>query len=359
MKTNTELKSLTLGFTVGSLFDMKEAEAIFDNNTEEERELLYRDYFKQMNQEGKCFKPGPALGLYVALHFLKGKLPEELITFRFGLSSRFDTVHEGTITLFNSLKNYLLTEEYDFFPDYISLTGGLGQVSPHKMQGADLVFTSSDSSAKEYHNNGMSSIHLPNMSELQNLKLYQNRKNNINFIFDFDGVVADASSEIVYQAAKKIEGLKPLEAFRLNEMNNMDSPMSLGPLGVFLQKASLIVAHYQKKMLANEIKAKDIPFETRILTARGGVSSCRALKTLSHYGIQVSRADFNEGRPKHIALSMLDENNINLFLEDSLIHVDGARKNVNHIMAGLVFNDYTSGKISLDTTVELLRLNNP
>lgn len=347
---------LTLGFTAGTLFDMKEAETIFEQNTEEDREGLYRKYFEKMNKEGQVFKPGPALGLYISLHRLRKQIPTNIIQLRFGLSSRFDTAHEGAVTLFNSLDHYLFNDNEDFMPDYISLTGGLEQASPHKMQGADIVFTSSDSSAKIYHNNGMASTEIPNISELQNMKMFQNRNNTINFIFDFDGVVVDHTSEMVYQAAKKVDGMVPLEAFRLNEIANRNKPMELGPLGCFLQKSSLIVAYYQKKMLANEIKAKDIPFETRILTARGGAATFRIVKTLTHYGIQVSRADFADGRPKHLALSMLDENNINLFLEDSRVHVDGARKNVNHIMAGLVFNDYTSGKATLDETIEKLTI---
>lgn len=356
MNIKAENTVLTFGFTAGALFDMKDAEAIFEQNTEENREKLYRDYFAKMNENGQFFKPGPALGLYISLQNLSHKLPKDIIQLRFGLSTRFDTVHEGATTLFNSIDHYLFTDEKDFVPDYISLTGGLEQASPHKMQGADIVFTSSDSSAKEYHNNGIASTQIPNISELQNLKMFQNKDNGINFIFDFDGVVVDHSSEMVYQAAKKVTGLEPLEAFRLNEIKNRQNPMNLGPLGVFLQKASLIVSYYQKMMLANEIKAKDIPFETRILTARGGSGSFRIIKTLTHYGIQVSRADFACGRPKHIALAMLDEKDINLFLEDSRIHVDGARNNVGHVMAGLVFNDYTSGKVSLDETIKQLKI---
>ena len=346
---------LTFGFTAGTLFDMKEAEHVFEQNTEETRHNLYREYFANMNEKGEVFKPGPALGMYIALHHLRKILPENLIKLRFGITGRFDTNHAGAVTLANSLEHYLLKDGDDFVPDYISLTDGFEQASSHKIQSADVVFTSSDNSAKEYHNNGMASIHIPNISELQNIKMYQNRDAKINFIFDFDGVVVDHRSEIVYQAAKQIKGLDPIEAFRLNEVENMNVPMELGPLGVFLQKASLIVAYFQKKMLSNEIKSEEIPFKTRILTARGGAASLRVLKTLTHYNIQVSRADFADGNPKYIALAMLDEKEINLFLEDSFIHVDGARKNANHVMAGLVFNDYTSGKVCLEQTVETLR----
>lgn len=346
---------LTFGFTAGTLFDMKEAETIFEASSEEERHNRYREYFARMNARGEVFKPGPALGMYIALQGLRAKIPEDLIKLRFGLTARFDTNHEGAITLANSLEHYFLKDGKDLLPDYCSLTGYLEQSSSHKVKNADVVFTSSDSSAKEYHNSGIAAIHIPNISELQNMKMYNNRDEKINFIFDFDGVVVDHGSEIVYQAAKQIEGVDPIKAFNMNEIENRNIPMQLGPLGLFLQKASLIVAHYQKQILQNEIKPEDVPFETRIMTARGGGAVLRVLKTLTYYNIQVSRADFEDGSPKYIALGMLDENAINLFMEDSFVHVDGARRNANHVMAGLVFNDYTSGRVCLEETVAKLR----
>ena len=346
---------LTFGFTAGTLFDMKSAEAIFDNSSETDKHQKYRDYFKKMNENGEILKPGPALGLYIALHHLKQKLPKDLILMRFGISCRFDTDHAGVDTLTNSLAHYLLTEKEDFMPDYISLTGVFSQANAHKIQNADLVFTSSDNSAKEYHNSGIASIHIPNIDEDQNMRMYNNRNSKINFIFDFDGVVADPSSELVYQAAKKIDGLDPINTFRLNEIEKMNTPIPLGPLGVFIIKTSVIVEHYQKLMLANKIQIKDIPFETRILTARGGAASLRVLKSMNHYHMQVSRADFADGNPKYIALSMLEHDEINLFMEDSFIHVEGARNNTDHVLAGLVFNDYTSGKLTLEAQVEELK----
>lgn len=345
---------LTFGFTLGTLFDMKESEKVFNDNPKETRETLYRQYFAEMNKKGEVFKKGTALGLYIALHNLRKVLPNDILRIRFGISSRFDTNHEGLTTLLNSLDHYVMKNNEDLMPDYISLTGGLEQASSHKMQGADLVFTSSDSSAKDYHNSGIAAVHIPNLSEEQNEAMYDNRFNPINFIFDFDGVLADHKSEMVYQAAKKIGNLDPVEEFRVNELKNRDTPMNLGPLGAAARKLSRVVAYYQRQMLNNEIEAKDIPFKDHLLTARGGSATFRVMKTLTHYDIQLSRADFADGRPKHIALNMLNKSEINLFLEDSRVHVDGARDNVPHVIAGLVFNDYTAGNETLNEAVKNL-----
>lgn len=357
-KNKNAMPVLTMGFTAGALFDMKDSENVFDKSGKLERETLYRNYFAEMNKKNEILKPGPALGLYIALNRLKQILPKDLIEIKLGLTSRFDSSHAGVTTLYSSLEHYMLKDGNDYMPDYLSLTGGLEQASPHKMQGADVVFTTSDTSAIEYHKNGVASVHIQNISEEQNILTFNNRNNPINFIFDFDGVVGDHNSEMVYQAAKKIGNIDPVEAFRLFELKNKDLPQPLGPLGVFLKKASVIVAYYQKEMLENRIEPDQIPFETRIMTARGGSATCRVIKTLAHNGIQVTRTDFLCGRPKHIPLAMLNEKNINLFLEDSLVHIDGVREKVPYVMAGLVVNDLTSGDDNLEKVIsELMKEN--
>lgn len=352
----TDKKVLTFGFTAGTLFDMKECESVYEKSAVGEKEKYYRHYFKQMNSKKEVLKPGPALGLYIALHKLKGKIPADLIKLRFGITTRFDTIHEGTTTLFNSLRHYLLiSENEDMMPDYISLTNGMEQASSHKMQGADVVFTSSDKSAKEYYSNGVAAINLQNISKNHNEEMYQNRNNNINFIFDFDGVVADHTSEMVYQAAKRVENLNPIDEFRKHEIANSEKPMALGPLGEFIKKTSVIVDYFHNKMVNNEISHEDIPLKTQILTARGGAAVFRVAKTLSYNSIKVSKADFADGREKYLALNMLKKEDLNLFLEDSLVHIEGARKFNDHVMAGLVFNDYNAGKDNLDATVAFLK----
>ena len=71
--------------------------------------------------------------------------------------------------------------------------------------------------------------------------------------------------------------------------------------------------------------------------------------------IKVRRADFAEGREKYMALDMLKKEDLKLFLEDSLVHIEGARKYNDHVMAGLVFNDYNAGKDNLDFNIAFLK----
>lgn len=350
-------EQIVVGFTAGTLFDMKEAEYIYENSKIEDKETNYRNFFKKMNENGEIFKQGPALGLYIALKKLQNSLPPDLITMRFGITSRFDTVHDGVTTLFSSLKYYLLDEGgKDLMPEYISLTSGDDQATSHKMQGADLVFTSSSLLAKEYYQNGVPAVHIPNISVMQNIEMYNKRNGNINIIFDFDGVIADPSSEMVYQAAKKIKGLKPIEEFQKNEIENIDIPMDLGPLGEFSKKLSVIVNYFQERKLKSEIIPYAPYLKTQILTARGEAAIFRVIKTLTINSIKVNKTDFASGREKYLALNMLNKEDINLFLEDSVVHVEGARKYSDHVLAGLVLNDYTTNSQILSKIEEKLKV---
>lgn len=315
---------LTIGFTAGTLFDMKEAEDIFEKAPDNEKQKRYRDFFQKMNEKGETFSVGPALGLYIALQELKGKVPEDVMQIRFGLSSKFDSAHPGAVTLFNSIEKYMMSDGKHHAPDYHALTGGFEQASKHKIQDADLVFTSSKNSANLYYNNGMASVFIPNRSAKLNNLSYKNRNNNINIYCDYDGVIGDVDSETVYQVAKQMKDVNPVNTFRDHEVLNSKNLMELGPLGDVLKKFGKIVSYYQDKLLTTNLKEEDIPFKTVLLTARGGGAAIRAFNTLNSKGISLSQCLFMDGVNKNEALSQAHKSEITLFLDDGEAHFDRA-----------------------------------
>lgn len=350
---NTEDNVLTIGFTAGTLFDMKEAEKVFENAPDKDKQKLYREYFKDMNAKNQTFKVGPALGLYIALQELKSKIPESVLTIRFGVSSKFDTAHPGANTLFNSISHYLMKDGQHHAPDYHSLTGGFEQASAHKIQGADLVFTSSDKSADLYYNNGIASVYIPNRSPELNMNSYKNRKNNLNIYCDYDGVIGDVESESVYQAAKKLADLNAVNTFRDHEVSKAHIPMELGPLGDVLKKLGRVVEYYHDKLTKNEIKENNIPFKTILLTARGGGAAIRAFNTLNTKGITLSQSLFMDGKNKNDALTLAHKKEITLFLDDGRVHFDRAVE-LENVIAGYVPNELTVGKINIDERMKRL-----
>lgn len=349
MKIDNRENILTIGFTAGTLFDMKEAEKIFEDAPSKDKQKLYREYFKEMNAKGQTFKPGPALGLYIALYELKSKIPEDVLKITFGLSSKLDAAHPGANTLFNSMIHYLIKDGKDYIPDYQAFTGGREQAPVHKMHNADLVFTSSDKSADLYYNNGIGSVYVPNRTPQLNMVAYKNRNNNLNIYCDYDGVIGDVESESVYQAAKRLnhEKVNPIHAFRDHEIANANTPMELGPLGVVLKKLGRVVEHFQEKLVLNEIKESEIPFKTILLTARGGGAAIRAFNTLNANGIHLSQSLFMDGRNKNDALILAHKKEVTLFLDDGRIHFDRAVE-LDNVIAGYVPNELTVGKINLE-----------
>lgn len=359
----SEKNVLTIGFTAGTLFDMKDAEQIFEKADEAEKQKLYRTFFKEMNERNEIFKPGPALGLYMAFQNLKSKIEgyqkddsvivKPNLKIRFGLSSKFDSAHPGAITLFNSLEHYMMKENEHNFPDYINLTGGFEQASPHKIQDADLVFTSSNDSANLYYNNGIASVFIPNRTPKLNLDSYRNRKSNLNIYCDYDGVIGDANSESVFQAALQITGIDPVNTFRDHEVSKSREPMELGPLGDVLKKFGYIVEFYKDQLMANKIKEDEIPFKTILLTARGGGASARAFHTLSQKEISLSQCLFMDGVNKNEALSMVHKKDITLFLDDGEKHFHRAMT-LDNIIPGYVPNELTVGNINMHEQLEKL-----
>jgi 5'-nucleotidase len=355
--------TLTIGFTAGTLFDMKEAEDIFEKADDKDKQRLYRAYFKEMNDKNDIFKPGPALGLYMAFQNLKDKIKvsENVETvaentnllIRFGLSSKFDSAHPGAITLFNSIEHYMMKEGQHHSPDYLNLTGGFEQAMAHKIQDADLVFTSSDKSADLYYNNGIASVYIPNKGPKFNLDSYKNHKSNLNIYCDYDGVIGDANSESLFQAALQLKDIDPVNTFRDHEVSKSREPMELGPLGGVLKKFGIIVEFYKEKLMANEIKEEDIPFKTILLTARGGGAASRAFHTLNQKGISLSQCLFMDGVNKNEALSLVHKKDMTLFLDDGKKHFERAMT-LDNIIAGYVPNELTVGNI--DMKEKLLRL---
>jgi hypothetical protein len=341
---------LTIGFSAGSLFDIQAVEKIY----EEEGLKAYIDKLSKMDEKGETFGPGPALGLYLALRNLKDQIPDDVLEIRFGMVSRHSPNHESA-PIFRSYRTLIADASADIEIskelDYLSFTDGRSPLKYHKAQGADLVFSTSESAAKEYYENGIAAIYIPNTSAARNLEMYERRDQKIVLVSDFDGVIGDVLSEYNYQNAKLAgEGVNPLEVFRRNERINRDSPMELGPLGNVVKKLGAIVEYYSEQKIEKKIKVDDIPYETIVVTARGGSAFERFNMTQKMHGIKVSQAHLMDGRNKNLILDIIADENKNaniLFIDDGKVHFDRAL-DLKDILAGFVHNDLTVGKIIPD-----------
>lgn len=337
---------LTIGFSAGSLFDIKALEEIY----EKEGLKAYKSKLNEMNENGESFLPGPALGFYLALRKLKNMIPNEIMNIRFGMMSKNSLDYE-TEPLFRSIRKYIADDSSELNIskefDYVSFLDGDSAIPYHKAQGADLVFSTSTSSAKDYYNNGIAALYIPNVDAEKNMEMYLKKDNKIILVSDFDGVIGDVHSEMNYQNAKLIDGVDPIEIFRMNEKLNRDIPMGLGPLGNVVKKLGLLVEYFTEQRIEGKIKSTEVPYKTIVVTARGGSAFERFNNTRKKYGINVSQAHLMDGVNKNFVLDIIAKENENaniLFIDDGQVHFDRALE-LKSILSGFVHNDFTVGNV--------------
>ncbi len=134
----------------------------------------------------------------------------------------------------------------------------------------------------------------------------------LRIAFDFDGVIADDSSESVYQK-------KDIKAFHKHEKERADIPCNAGPLLGFLEK----IAHIQK--LEREERVKNRAYEPRlqisIVTARSAPAHERVINTMRSWNIHVDKAFFLGGIEKRKVLEVLRPH---IFFDDQKLHLKEA-----------------------------------
>lgn len=138
---------------------------------------------------------------------------------------------------------------------------------------------------------------------------------DLRIAFDFDGVLADDSSERIYQ-----EGT--LEAYQANESALADVPLPKGPLAAFLEK----INHIQRIEDAKH-DADPGGYERRVrvavVTARSAPAHERAINSIHQWGLRVNDAFFLGGIDKGPVLGVLQPH---IFFDDQHRHVDTASR---------------------------------
>ncbi|ROP45546.1 5'-nucleotidase [Pseudokineococcus lusitanus] len=149
---------------------------------------------------------------------------------------------------------------------------------------------------------------------------------DLRIAFDFDGVVADDSSEAVMQRAGLAE-------FHRHEVANVATPLGDGPLKAFLAAINRIQDREEAKRL--EDPSYRIRVHVAIVTARNAPSHERALASLKQWGVRVNDAFFLGGIAKSRVLEILRPH---IFFDDQMSHLEGAADVVAsvHVPFGVV-----------------------
>lgn len=150
----------------------------------------------------------------------------------------------------------------------------------------------------------------------------------LRIAFDFDGVIADDSSERIYQE-------KGIEEYQREEKTNADTPMLPGPLRELIDKLSKI-QHWERR-----IKKKNPSYQPKlriaIVTARNAPAHERVITTLKNWGITTVEAFFLGGLEKRRILEIFKPH---LFFDDQMQHLEPACENTPsvHIPFGIINN---------------------
>lgn len=131
----------------------------------------------------------------------------------------------------------------------------------------------------------------------------------LRIAFDFDGVLADDTSEQVYQS-------QGLEAFHDRERAHALEPIGAGPLARFCGHLSAL-----QRLVTAAWPGMPPPIRIAIVTSRGAPAHARVVTTLRSRGIAVDEAFFLGGLPKAPVLVELKPH---IYFDDQWQHISDA-----------------------------------
>lgn len=163
----------------------------------------------------------------------------------------------------------------------------------------------------------------------------------LRIAFDFDGVLADDSSERHFQDGG-------LASFREHEALNADVPLGRGPL------RELLVGIHRVQVVERERNVTDPSYRPRVhvslVTARSAPAHERAVATLSSWGVTVDDAFFLGGVDKDGVLEVLRPH---IFFDDQRAVVEATRRVAPSVH--VPYGELNRGVLPADPTLDTRR----
>jgi 5'-nucleotidase len=145
----------------------------------------------------------------------------------------------------------------------------------------------------------------------------------LRIAFDFDGVLADDESEMVF----KKEGLERFFEYEHLNRNREHNP---GLLAALFQKLSRLQALEDQQKLQNEQYSRIL--RTAIITARNAPSHERVITTLERWGVAADETFFLGGMDKR---RILDVFKPHIFFDDQISHLTSRDLAMVHVPFGV------------------------
>ncbi len=300
-------QKLVIGLASSALFNLEKSDEVFRTHGE----LAYRNY--QRDHENQPLESGVAFPFIQRLLSLNDLFPPEKPFVEVILLSRNDP--DTGLRVMNSIEHHQLNIKRAIF---------LQGRTPHKYINA--LNISLFLSANVIDVNQAINAGYPAGLILKGQIFDIAHDKELRIAFDFDGVIADDSSEQVYKE-------NGLPAFIENESKLADQPANAGPLHKLLQQLSTL-----QKAELNFLK--DHPtYESRlrisIVTARNAPAHKRVVTSLRAWGIDtINEAFFLGGIEKRKVLEILQPH---IFFDDQVTHVEKTANSIAsvHIPFGI------------------------
>lgn len=284
-------KKFVVAVASSALFNLEESDKVFQEKGEEE----YRKY--QFQNEQVVLEPGVAFPLIKRLLMLNGSDPDDQPV-EVVLLSRNDP--ETGLRVFKSIEHYGLSISRAAF------VAGSNPFDYMEAFNASLFLSANPDDVRTAVSKG-----LPAAQVFPTAFVDNEEELELRIAFDFDGIIADDSSEGIYQQLG-------MQGFHENERQKANEVLPPGPLIKFFQE----VARLQRREW--EKKQQDAAYTPRvriaIATARNAPAHERVVTTLRSQGIRVDEAFFLGGIDKGRVLKIFRPH---IFFDDQVSHIEG------------------------------------
>jgi 5'-nucleotidase len=255
-------KNLVIGISSRALFDLEEANAVF----EKDGESAYPRY--QVEREDVVLQPGTGFRLVEAILALNKKVRG---------SRRAEVVVMSRNSPATSMRLFKSIEHYGLDIQRSALTSGTPVTQYLPAFSVDLYLSAYENDVHEALKAGIAAGVI--YGTPQNVA---DPCDELRIAFDGDNVLFGGESEVVFQK-------HGLDAFIAHEKSNARRPMEDGPFAKFFRTLA---------MLQKDPNFEKPPIRTALITARNMPAHMRVLYTFREWGIHVDEAFFMGGVSK-------------------------------------------------------------
>lgn len=261
------LPRIVVGISSRALFDLDEANAIFESQGRE----AYCRY--QIQHENDVLFPGYGFPLVLKLLHINSLIPDENPVEVILLSRNSG---QTGLRIFNSIRHHNLDIRRAAF------TSGESAHPYIPAFACDLFLSTNPADVKRAIDAGYSAATILSPSTSLDREM-------IRIAFDGDSVLWSDDSERLFMESG-------LSVFVQHELDNARAPLPGGPLVAFAKKLSDIQAHFRNL-------SENCPIKTALVTSRASPAHERAIQTMRSLGLELDHTLFLGGRDKGPFLS--------------------------------------------------------